>query len=79
MSKQLLDTLSSADDFWYASAGLVRIQIHVVGVATDDQGNLTGRVVIESDQVLTDFDLVGAGLPRAIAGGAAPEEAAGGE
>ena len=66
-------------DFWYAPAGLVRIQIHLVGDATDDQGNLTGRVVIESDQVLTDFDLVGARLPRAIAGGAAPEEAAGGE
>ena len=48
-------------DLWYASAGLVRIQIHVVGVAVDDRGNLTGRVVTESDQVLTSFDLAGGG------------------
>jgi len=53
--------------FWYAAEGLIRIRVHAVGEAVDDQGNLVGKVLFDSDQVLTALHLVDSGPPRALA------------
>ena len=47
--------------FWYSRLGLLRIRFHVVGDATDNTGNVIGRVVTDSDQSLTEIHLVRTG------------------
>jgi hypothetical protein len=37
---------------WYSASGLVRLSSHFEGEAVDDTGNLVGRVIMETDQVL---------------------------
>lgn len=44
--------------FWYSNLGLLRFRYHVVGNATDDSGNIIGRVITDSDQSLTGIHLV---------------------
>jgi hypothetical protein len=53
--------------FWYSSAGLVRISTHAEAPATDDSGNVIGRVIGDENQVLTALRLVDPNAPRADA------------
>lgn len=55
--------------FWYSNLGLLRVRVHATSDATDDTGNVIGRVVLDSDQSLTDIHLVRGG--SALAAGTA--------
>ncbi len=61
--------------FWYAHAGLVRILLHAESQTTDVNGNVTGVMIGEWDQVLTQAKLLDPGGPHklATAGGGDPE------
>lgn len=52
--------------FWYARAGLVRLAFHAEGDATDDAGNVIGRMIVEQDQVLESLHLHQPGDPFAV-------------
>jgi hypothetical protein len=58
--------------FWYASEGLVRMLLHTESDATDQQGNVVGRLVWESDQRLVGFSLAGPAETVARAAGEGP-------
>lgn len=49
--------------FWYGRPGLVRTRVHAEGEATDDAGNVIGRVVADFDQALVRVSLNAAGGP----------------
>ena len=53
--------------FWYANAGLIRISIHLESEATDDAGNVLGRVVADEEQLLNALSLVGSHSPHPLA------------
>jgi len=54
--------------YWYSSAGLVRTSFHFESPATDDAGNVIGRVIGDQDQVLTALTLVDPNGPHAALG-----------
>jgi hypothetical protein len=54
--------------YWYSSAGLVRSSFHVEAQATDDAGNVIGRVIGDQDQLLTALTLVDPNVPHANLG-----------
>lgn len=49
--------------FWYGRPGLVRTRVHAESDATDDAGNVIGRVVADFDQALVRVTLNAAGGP----------------
>jgi hypothetical protein len=51
--------------YWYSSAGLVQMSFHFESDATDDAGNVIGRVIGDQDQVLTGLTLVDPNTPHA--------------
>lgn len=53
--------------FWYSSAGLVRTSFHFESVATDNAGNVIGRVLADQDQVLSALTLVDPNAPHTLA------------
>jgi len=44
---------------WYSHSGLVRLVVHAVSQSTDNAGNLVGRMVTDSDQLLDAMNLNG--------------------
>jgi hypothetical protein len=52
--------------YWYSSAGLVRTSFHFESLATDDAGNVIGRVIGDQDEVLTGLTLVDPNAPHAL-------------
>ncbi len=49
--------------FWYAGSGLVRIRFHGESDATDESGNVVGRVIHDTDQRLVAVTLLEDGGP----------------
>lgn len=43
---------------WYSNLGMLRLRVHAETNATDSTGAIIGRVMIDSDQALTDVHLV---------------------
>jgi len=58
--------------YWYSDAGLVQTSFHFESLATDDAGNVIGRVIGDQDQVLTALMYPNALLESPV-GGAEPQ------
>ena len=55
--------------YWYGALGLVRLSARLVTNAVDDNGGIIGRLVYESDQLLTAARLGGSGPARGSSAG----------